>query len=47
MLKKKMMCGTSRFEKAKPNTASSKVIAHDVVASSRCRQTMMRASSPR
>ena len=46
-LKKKMMCGTSRFEKAMVIMAVLLVMAQLVVISSRCRQTMIRPSSPR
>jgi hypothetical protein len=46
-LKKKMMWGTSRFEKAMVMMAVLLVMAQFVVMSSRCRQIMMRPSSPR
>ena len=46
-LKKKMMCGTSRFANAMVMMAVLLVMAQLVVISSRCRQTMMRPISPR
>src|SRR5262252_7515779 len=46
-IEKKMMCGTSRVEKAMVIMAVLLVIAQFVVTSSRCRQTMIRPISPR